>query len=401
MKKRAQLDYEVNVRYLAHALDVRYAFVAEFAGVKTRVRTLAFWSGDRFIDNFEYDLAGTPCEAVLAGEMCLYKQRVQALFPRDSGLAEIRAESYLAVPLMDIHDNVMGHLAMIDTKPMAAVPRDLSVFRIFAARVRAELEHRQAEEALRRSEERLTGILTSAMDAIITIDGERRVTLFNQAAERVFGCAAAWAIGQPFDRFLSKRFRSLLEGLIRQLEDGQKSQQLWAPDGLTALRANREEFPIEATISPLKVAGLKLYTIILRDVNERKRAEAEIERLQLEKHYLQEAMGLEYSPLNLIGSSPAMKRLIQAMEQVAASASGLMLSHRPRSSALSITAGRETSANCKTSLSGLPSSREDPSPRSKICQACPCLRDRRLWPRGPWRRLSTNIFCVYWKRPTG
>jgi hypothetical protein len=105
VKKRAQLDYEVNVRYLAHALDVRYAFVAEFAGVKTRVRTLAFWSGDRFIDNFEYDLAGTPCEAVLAGEMCLYKQRVQALFPRDSGLAEIRAESYLAVPLMDIHDN--------------------------------------------------------------------------------------------------------------------------------------------------------------------------------------------------------------------------------------------------------------------------------------------------------
>ncbi len=67
VKKRAQLDYEVNVRYLAHALDVRYAFVAEFAGVKTRVRTLAFWSGDRFIDNFEYDLAGTPCEAVLAG----------------------------------------------------------------------------------------------------------------------------------------------------------------------------------------------------------------------------------------------------------------------------------------------------------------------------------------------
>jgi formate hydrogenlyase transcriptional activator len=54
------------------------AFVAEFAGVKTRVRTLAFWSGDCLLDNFEFGLEGTPCEAVLAGEMRLYKKGIQA-----------------------------------------------------------------------------------------------------------------------------------------------------------------------------------------------------------------------------------------------------------------------------------------------------------------------------------
>ncbi|MCA1852115.1 MAG: hypothetical protein LC647_06900 [Beggiatoa sp.] len=77
------------VRYLASALHVRYAFVAEFAGVKTRVRTLAFWSGDCLLDNFEFGLEGTPCEAMLAGEMRLYKRGIQALFPGDKGLAEM------------------------------------------------------------------------------------------------------------------------------------------------------------------------------------------------------------------------------------------------------------------------------------------------------------------------
>jgi sigma54-dependent transcription regulator len=78
------------VRYLASALHVRYAFVAEFAGVKTRVRTLAFWSGDCLLDNFEFDLVGTPCEAVLAGEMRLYKQEQE--FDRVGGIKTLKVD---------------------------------------------------------------------------------------------------------------------------------------------------------------------------------------------------------------------------------------------------------------------------------------------------------------------
>ena len=112
------------VRYLASALQVRCAFVAEFAGVKTRVRTLAFWSGDCLLDNFEFDLVGTPCEAVLAGEMRLYKKGIQALFPGDKGLAKMGAESYLAIPLVARSGDVMGHLALVDVKPMHADQRE-------------------------------------------------------------------------------------------------------------------------------------------------------------------------------------------------------------------------------------------------------------------------------------
>src|SRR5260370_18592978 len=60
------------VRHLASALGVPFAAISEFAGVNTRVRTLAFWARGRIQENFEYDLAGTPSEAVMRGRLCHY-----------------------------------------------------------------------------------------------------------------------------------------------------------------------------------------------------------------------------------------------------------------------------------------------------------------------------------------
>ena len=70
------------VQNLAEALQTKYAFISRFVGSnRTRVRTLAFWNGDGFLENFEYDLPHTPCERVLAGEVCLFPEKVQELFP--------------------------------------------------------------------------------------------------------------------------------------------------------------------------------------------------------------------------------------------------------------------------------------------------------------------------------
>src|SRR5262249_44625946 len=83
------------VRHLATAMGVRYAFVSEFTEVNTRVRTLAYWGGDHFFDNIEFDLSGTPCEIVLSGKFCHYPEKVAELFPKDAGLIRLGAESYL------------------------------------------------------------------------------------------------------------------------------------------------------------------------------------------------------------------------------------------------------------------------------------------------------------------
>ncbi|HEY9298366.1 MAG TPA: histidine kinase dimerization/phospho-acceptor domain-containing protein, partial [Phormidium sp.] len=139
------------VRYLASVLRVRYSLVTEFSNdTKTKVRTLAIWTGNRLGENFEYDLQGTPCESILLGQTCYYSENIKNLFSSDPDLATIGAESYLGIPLTNSLGETLGHLAVMDVKPMENDPGRELILRIFAARAGAELERKQAEEALER-----------------------------------------------------------------------------------------------------------------------------------------------------------------------------------------------------------------------------------------------------------
>jgi len=140
--------------------------------------------------------------------------------------------------------------------------------------IRDITERKEADEKLRKSEEQLAGVIGSAMDAIITVDQEQRIVLFNTAAERAFLFPAEDAIGQPLDRFIPERFRA---GHQRHVDDFGKThvtrRSMGTLGALYGLRADGEEFPLEASISQVESDGRKLYTVILRDVTERKRAE--------------------------------------------------------------------------------------------------------------------------------
>jgi len=136
---------------LAESLGVEYAFVAEFAGAEDRVKTIAFWGGNEWRPNVEYRLAGTPCERVVSGQFCLYKDDVQRLFPADSDLVALGARSYLGVPLRAASGQTLGHLAALDTRPMDDDPRGLAIFEVFANRARVELERLHAEAVLHRA----------------------------------------------------------------------------------------------------------------------------------------------------------------------------------------------------------------------------------------------------------
>ncbi|MBV8899856.1 MAG: PAS domain S-box protein [Verrucomicrobia bacterium] len=139
------------------------------------------------------------------------------------------------------------------------------------------------EQALRESQVRFAGIIDSAMDAIISVDESQRVVLFNAAAERVFGCPAAEALGRPLDRFIPARYRTAHRGHVRAFaRTGVTSRTMGKLGELSGLRADGREFPIEASISQTEVGGAKLFTVILRDITQRKAAEAELNRSQEE-----------------------------------------------------------------------------------------------------------------------
>jgi PAS domain S-box-containing protein len=141
--------------------------------------------------------------------------------------------------------------------------------------IRAEITTRKwVEAALHESQIRLNGIIESATDAILTLDAQQRVVLFNAAAEKMFGRPAGQAVGQSLERFLPQRFRAQHAEHIRHFgETGVSTRTMGAMGSLWAMRANGEEFPIEASISQLDIGGEKLFTVILRDITDRRRAE--------------------------------------------------------------------------------------------------------------------------------
>ena len=133
----------------------------------------------------------------------------------------------------------------------------------------------QATQELEENRHRLASIVQSAMDAIVTVDEDQCVVLFNSAAEKMFGCTAEEALGSPLDRFIPVRFRQRHRQHVRGFgKTGTTSRAMGALGALSALRDRGEEFPIEASISKVEVSGRKLFTVILRDVTERTRAEA-------------------------------------------------------------------------------------------------------------------------------
>jgi PAS domain S-box-containing protein len=152
-----------------------------------------------------------------------------------------------------------------------------------AAVLRADRVSAEARLAADESEARLAAIVESAMDAIITVDETQRVVVFNRAAEQIFRCRRADALGSPVERFLPERFRAAHREHVRRFgQDRATARRMGDATTLTALRSDGEEFPIEASISHVELDGRNLYTVILRDITLRKQHEEALTRQQQE-----------------------------------------------------------------------------------------------------------------------
>jgi PAS domain S-box-containing protein len=307
------------VENLCRALGTQGAWVTEYLPQRRVLRALAFRLGEDWVEAYEHPIDGTPCQiAVESGRLVHYPDRIVELFPREENLRRMGAVSYMGVPLIDLDGSVLGHLAVMDRRPMPARPESVTVFEIFAGRAAAELRRLRAQREVHEREAELGGLIESAMDAIVQLDAGLRVVRLNAAAERTFGLPPRSGDGVPLAQLVAAEDARRLDAMARELEAasaGERSR--WIGGGLTGRLAGGGTFPAEATLSAFEAGGGTQFTLILRNVDERYEAERRIRSLTDETEYLRTELRELGRAGEIAGRSESLVQVLRDLREVA------------------------------------------------------------------------------------
>lgn len=308
-------------RNLAEALSVRYAFVTRLSDDGTRFKTLALWERDHFAANVELPLKGTPCESVLHGEVAHYPAELCARFPGDHLLAVWGAQSYCGVPVFNEQGRVFGHVAIVDDKPMPDGPRGIAVMRIFAARVRAEVERLRIEAALREangqltdSEERFRDLFDEAPIAYVHQSVDTRIIRANRTAMKILGVKPEEITGMLGTSFFpdTPEAQRRLRDALPLMERGTDA------DGVVLeLRRKDDGKPLWVRWWARPEPASNYTRSMFIDITDRVLIEQEKARLEAQNAYLLDEIRSEHSFGDIIGGSSGLRKVMQQMRLVA------------------------------------------------------------------------------------
>jgi PAS domain S-box-containing protein len=310
--------FRLLVKNLAESLDVHGVWVTEYLRDKNRLRAIAFWLENHFVDEYEYDVPGTPCEPVLENEgICHVPDNVISLFPGDPDLPSLGAVSYMGVALRDEQGILMGHLALLDNKPMAEIPEAFAIFRIFASRAAAEMRRMYHEKVIIENEAKLSRLINGTREALIEINEHLIITQANHTALKTFMVDDKEFIGKQVSKFFdAESFRKIIGHITRAFNKNDMFPSSLITGNLTCLKSDGKIFPAEATISGYCFNNHNYHALFLRNIEDRRRTENELRKLTTESVMLREKVNA-YNLNDIIGESPVMKAALKAIEQVA------------------------------------------------------------------------------------
>jgi PAS domain S-box-containing protein len=308
-------------RSLAQALEVGYAFVTRLSEDGTHFKILALWERDHLGNTGELPLMGTPCEKVLHGEVAYYSDDLRARFPNDRLVQHWGAQSYCGVPVLDTQGRVFGHVAIFDDKPMPDGPRGFAVMRIFAARVRAEVERLRIDAALREtndrlglSEEQFRDLFEEAPIAYVHQAVDTRILRANHTAMEILGVKPEEIVGLPGTSFFpdtpeaQRRLREALpllasgtdeKGVVLELQRRDDGRPLW----------------VRWWCKP-EPTGTYTRSMFM-DITEQVLVEQEKARLEAQNTYLLDEIRSERNFGDIVGGSSGLKKVMEQVGLVA------------------------------------------------------------------------------------
>lgn len=281
------------VKHIAAALEAKYALVGVLSGPNhDLVQTIAFWQADKPGNNFNYELAGSPCANVIESGLQYYANGVQTLFPDDPGLATKQIECYIGAPIVDAAGEPLGILAVMHDKVMEMAVDSVPIVELFAKRAGAELERKRSEEILRESESRYRRLVEQSNEVIFLLYNgrfelvnRRFCELFEVTLEEIYSGKVTYL------DLITPEYRQPIQEGNQQLEAGQIGLERYE---LYAQTHHGRVFPVEVSVSYLDYRGGKAVQGLVRDLTEQKRAE-NAERTQRELAEALHEIGLALS----------------------------------------------------------------------------------------------------------
>ena len=186
------------VTHLTSVLHVQYAVIGEVQGdLIKKIQTVAVSAGGALVDNFDYELAHTPCATALTQPVAYFDRDIQAMFPEFQRLADLGAESYCAVPLRTKGGAVIGLLVVMDTKPLQQGDFLQSLLEVFAPRVTAEFERRRAEQEKAQALADLHNVIETIPDIVFALDTQGNLVKWNRRLADVTGYSPEELVNKP------------------------------------------------------------------------------------------------------------------------------------------------------------------------------------------------------------
>jgi two-component system, cell cycle sensor histidine kinase and response regulator CckA len=277
------------------------------------VKTVAVVAGGHIAEDFEYALAGSPCENVVGKTVLIYPKAVQREFQNNSVLQEMDVESYAGAPLFDCRGGSLGLLVVLSRRPLLDTQLAKSLLDVYAGRIAAELERKIAEHALYESEQRYQTLFESAGDAILLICGKRFVDC-NPKALQLFGCSREQLLGQTLLAFSppcqpdgSDSREAGLERLDQALR-GEAASFDWRGQ-----RLDGSVFDTQFTLTRVDVFGTTHVLAHVRDVTHAREAERRVRESETRFRGVFESAGIGTAVADLQGRLTETNPAVQTM----------------------------------------------------------------------------------------
>jgi PAS domain S-box-containing protein len=318
--------FRLLVKNLAESLNAHGVWVTEYLKESNRLRALAFWLNDHYVDEYEYDIPGTPCEPVLESHnICHVPEDVINLYPNDPDLPGLNAVSYMGLALRDENEAVLGHLALLDNKPMTELPEAFAIFKIFAARAAAELRRMHYEKRLLENEAKLSRLLNGTNDSLIEINEELIITQANKAAKINLSSKDKDLSGRQLKEiFDATSFQQVLQSFARMNTQTNSFDSIFLKNNINCKALNGEVYPAEVSISWYSYNKKVYYALFIRNLSESVKAKEEIKQLNAEAFFLREQVNKHHFD-NIIGESPQLLKALHLVGQVAPTDSTVLL----------------------------------------------------------------------------